>query len=286
MIIDFHTHTFPDKIASKVIESLSQKSRTMAFSDSSVAGLIDCMHRGGIDYAVNLPVMTRPDQVPKINHTLAEQKEWLFSQGIITFGGMHPDYEDYRTELRFLKDAGIRGIKLHPAYQGKNIDDPAFLRIIDYASELGLIVLTHAGIDIGIYDRNYASVDQIRHVIDLLHPPKLVLAHLGNWGAWDCFEKELAGAPVYIDTSFSIGPIAALPGAEPPYLTENLPVEDAVRLIRRHGTEKVLFATDSPWTEMGDYVTLIKDSSLTPDEQRQIFSENAIRLLEMEELKQ
>ena len=37
---------------------------------------------------------------------------------------------------------------------------------------------------------------------------------------------------------------------------------------------------------MGDYVTLIKDSSLTPDEQRQIFSENAIRLLEMEELKQ
>ena len=35
---------------------------------------------------------------------------------------------------------------------------------------------------------------------------------------------------------------------------------------------------------MGDYVTLIKDSALTLDEQHQIFSGNAIRLLEMEGL--
>lgn len=284
MVIDFHTHTFPDKIASRVIESLSLKSRTKAFSDSSVQGLITCMQNGGIDYAVNLPVVTRPDQTVSINHSLVDRKEELFSKGIITFGGMHPDFEDYKQELAYLADHGIRGIKLHPAYQGRNIDDPYYLRIIECASDLGLIVVTHAGIDIGIYDHNYASVDQLQNVIRLVHPPKFVLAHMGGWACWDVFEKELAGAPVYIDTAFSIGPVAPRPDLDPPYLSQNLTVEDAVRIMRRHGTEKVLFATDSPWSEMGEYVKMIATSSLNPAEQSMIFSGNAKKLLGMEDL--
>lgn len=284
MIIDFHTHTFPDKIASRVIDSLSARSRTLAFSDSSTGGLLRCMREAGIDYAVNLPVVTRPDQTVSINHSLAARREELFSQGIITFGGIHPDFSDYRSELRFLKDNGIPGIKLHPAYQGCSIDDPRFLRIIDCASELGLIILTHAGIDIGIYDRNYASAEAIRRVIDIVHPPKLVLAHMGGWGTWDVFEKELAGAPVWIDTAFSLGPISPRPDLESPYLSENLPIEHAVRIMRKHGIEKVLFATDSPWSDMGAYVKMIQNSSLTPAEQAQVFSDNAKKLLEMENL--
>lgn len=33
---------------------------------------------------------------------------------IITFGGMHPNYTNYKEELLRLKQAGIPGIKLHP----------------------------------------------------------------------------------------------------------------------------------------------------------------------------
>ena len=47
-----------------------------------------------------------------------------------------------------------------------------------------MIVLIHAGIDIGIYDRNYASVAQILNVIRDVQPEKFVLAHMGGWACW------------------------------------------------------------------------------------------------------
>ena len=281
MIIDFHTHTFPDRIAGRVLQSLSNASRTLPVVDGTIGGLTANMKAAGVDFAVNLPVMTRPDQVESLNHKMIENQEALLASGIITFGGMHPDYRDYKQELRLLHDHGIKGIKLHPAYQGRDIDDPAFLRIIEAASELGLIVLTHAGIDIGIYDHNYASVPQILNVLRLVAPDRFVLAHMGGWGSWDRFEADLAGAPLWIDTAFSIGPIPVMTDPPAPLASQNLPMEDAVRIMRKHGTDRVLFATDSPWADMVDYVQIIKQSTLSIEEQERILGSNALQLLGM-----
>ncbi|MBR2263647.1 MAG: amidohydrolase family protein [Firmicutes bacterium] len=279
MIIDFHTHTFPDRIAGRVLRSLSNASRTLPVVDGTIGGLTANMKAAGVDFAVNLPVMTRPDQVESLNHKMIENQEALLASGIITFGGMHPDYQDYKQELRLLHDHGIKGIKLHPAYQGRDIDDPAFLRIIEAASELGLIVLTHAGIDIGIYDHNYASVPQILNVLRLVAPDRFVLAHMGGWGSWDRFEADLAGAPLWIDTAFSIGPIPVMTDPPAPLASQNLPMEDAVRIMRKHGTDRVLFATDSPWADMVDYVQMIRESTLSVEEQKQVLGANAVQLL-------
>ena len=95
---------------------------------------------------------------------------------------MHPDYVNYKEELLRLKQAGIPGIKLHPAYQNVDLDDIRMMRIIDEASSQGLITLVHAGIDIGIYDHNYSSVAHILKLLKEVAPEKLVLAHMGNWG--------------------------------------------------------------------------------------------------------
>ena len=281
MIIDLHTHTFPDRIAGRTLEALSQKSRTIPVTDGTVSGLAACMQAAGIDRAINLPVMTRPDQVESLNHKMIDNQEVLLASGIITFGGMHPDYPEYKQELRLLKEAGIKGIKLHPAYQGRNIDDPSFLRIIEAASDLGMIILTHAGIDIGIYDHDYASVPQILNVLRLVAPDRFVLAHMGGWGNWDVFEADLAGAPVWIDTAFSLGPIPVMTEPPAPLLSENLSIEDAVRIMRKHGTDRVLFATDSPWADMKEYVQMIKNSTLSPEEQDRILGGNAMQLLGM-----
>lgn len=280
MIIDFHVHTFPSEISEKVLAKLSRTSHTKYFTDGSSQGLLSSMKDASVTYSVNLPVMTRVDQVEKINSKLIFEREKLFDQGILTFGGMHPDYTDYKTELKRLKDNGIKGIKIHPAYQNTNLDDIRFLHIIDYASNLGLIVLTHAGIDIGIFDHNYASVSQILHVLDTVHPDKFVLAHMGGSGRWKEVEQDLAGADVWFDTAFSIGPVTqddAKSGT--PYLSCNLSDEDFVRIARKHGTDKILFATDSPWEGQKDYIRRMKNMPLTAHEKEQIFSENAIRLL-------
>ena len=259
---------------------LSRLSHTKYFTDGSAAGLIASMKEASVDYSVNLPVMTTADQVEKVNGALIADRESLKEQGILTFGGMHPAYEDYKKELARLKENGILGIKIHPAYQGTDIDDIRMLRIIDAASELGLIVLTHAGIDIGIYDHNYTSVKQVLTILDKIHPPKFVLAHMGGWGCWEDVERDLAGAPVWFDTAFAIGPITpneAKSGT--PYLNSNLSDEAFVRMVRKHGADKILFATDSPWESQKDYVARMEAMPLSEREKELIFSENAKELL-------
>lgn len=282
MIIDFHVHTFPDDISAKVLAKLSKLSHTQYFTDGSTQDLIRSMEQSHVSYSVNLPVMTRADQVEKINSALIASLDPLLTKGIITFGGMHPDYENFKKELLRLKENGMRGIKIHPAYQNTPLDDIRFLRIIDYASDLGLIVLTHAGIDIGIYDRNYASTQQILNVLEQVHPQKFVLAHMGNWACWEAAERDLCGAPVWFDTAFSIGPVTPdIAGSKLPYLTCNLSDADFVRMVRKHGSDKILFATDSPWEDQNDYIARMEKMPLTEEEKQQIFSLNALELLQL-----
>ncbi len=280
MIIDFHTHTFPEKISARVMEQLSAKSKTKYFTDGSAAALVESTKKSGITYSINQPVMTSVEQVEKVNSSLIKQAEELRANGVLTFGGMHPDYENYKAELKRLKDNGIKGIKIHPAYQSVDLDDIRFLRIIDCASELGLVVITHAGVDVGIYDHNYASVKHVLHVIDEVHPEKFVLAHMGGWGCWDEVERDIAGAPVWFDTAFSIGKITPAENRDAePIRSYNLTDEEFVRLTRKHGADKVLFGTDSPWEDQEDYVKRVSDMPLTEEEKQMIFADNAEKLL-------
>lgn len=282
MIIDFHTHTFPEKISAGVVEKLGRLSGTQYFTDGSVRMLSASIEQAGITCSVNLPVMTRCDQVEKVNRSLIGLRETLKRQGIITFGGMHPNYVHYKEELLYLKQNGIQGIKLHPAYQKTDLDDIRFLRIIDCASELGLITVTHAGIDIGFPEYNYASVRHVLHVISEVHPEKFVLAHMGGWGCWDAVERDLAGAPVWFDTAFSIGPVtAAKERDKEPYLSENLSNEAFVRIVRKHGSDRILFGTDSPWEDQRDYIGRLLDMPLTEQEKNRILSDNAVKLLDL-----
>ena len=163
----------------------------MPFTDGSVKGLLASMDKAGITFSVNLPVMTSPEQVEKINSSFIENRDLLLQQGILAFGGMHPNYDasKMRGELLRLKNAGIQGIKIHPAYQKYDLDHPKMMKIIATASELDLIVVTHAGIDIGIYDHDYASVKHVLTVLKEIKPSKLVLAHMGGWGCWEDVER-------------------------------------------------------------------------------------------------
>jgi hypothetical protein len=49
VVIDFHTHVFPDDIAPKAIASLQVQGNILAASDGTVSGLLRSMDRAGID---------------------------------------------------------------------------------------------------------------------------------------------------------------------------------------------------------------------------------------------
>ncbi len=264
-VIDFHTHAFPDKIAGKTIEMLSAKAGIPAHSDGTSEGLRTVLTEAGISLGVVLPVVTRPEQFDSITRFAAQINE-TSAEGakLLSFGGMHPDSPDYKKELQILKEHGFLGIKLHPDYQGVFFDDIRYMRIIEYATELGLIVLTHAGVDIGIPGPVKCTPERTLRVLREVQPEKLVLAHCGGCDLWDEVLDVLAGENVYMDTAYSMG---------------RIPEEQFVTLCRTHGVDKMLFATDCPWGNPKNDLATFLSMPLTEAEQEAILHENAERLL-------
>ena len=52
MIYDFHTHVFPDKIASKTIDKLEGYANIKAYTDGTLTGLKKSMKAGNIDCSI------------------------------------------------------------------------------------------------------------------------------------------------------------------------------------------------------------------------------------------
>lgn len=237
MVIDFHTHIFPDKIAGKTVSYLKNIAQIPAHTDGTARGLLSSMESGGVDCSVILPVVTSPGQFDTIAR-FADQINTEYSdpnreRRLLSFGGIHPDTPDYKQQLRILAESGFRGVKLHPDYQGTDFNDIRCKRIVSRASELGLIVAVHAGVDIGFPEPVRCTPRMALDVIRDVQPDKLVLAHYGGWKKWDEVEQFLVGEQVYFDTAFTQG-----------YLKE----EQFLRILKRHGSDRILFATDSPWS--------------------------------------
>lgn len=263
MVIDFHTHVFPDAIAPRTIRLLEEKSGLKAATDGTLQGLLDSLERCQADRAVILPVVTKPEQFTTIL-AFAEKVKEQHPEKLISFAGIHPDSRDYKKELKLVADAGLPGIKIHPDYQGVMIDDMRYMRILEYASELGLIVVTHAGVDIGMPDPVHCPPDKMRKVLRAVQPEKMVLAHYGGWNQWDEVEEYLAGENVWLDTSFVYD-----------YITK----EQFIQIYRKHDAGKILFATDSPWSDMAKGIQWIRSLALSEEETDNILSGNAMRLL-------
>lgn len=280
MIIDFHTHTFPEALAERAVSSLAKSARAKNYLNGTMDSLRSSMTDAGVDYSILLPVVTKPAQQREINRLAMEINTHSHETGLISFGGIHPDNEDYRQILRHFAGNGMKGIKLHPIFQQTYLDDIRYLRIIDCACENDLIVLVHAGYDISYPHRAYASAPHIIAVLDKLNPKKLVLAHMGGWLCWKESEESIIGRDVWLDTSFSLLPISPAPGTRrDPEENPPLKTKQFLRMVRRHGADRILFGTDSPWSSQKESIDTLKNSGLTPDELTAILGGNGAKLL-------
>ena len=101
MIIDIHTHTFPEKIAHRAIMELKGKSQTPAYTDGTNEDLLRKAKKAGVDLSVIQPVATSPSQVVSINNSSARINEEYSKKGLLSFGCMHPDYPEYPWQLPY-----------------------------------------------------------------------------------------------------------------------------------------------------------------------------------------
>ena len=267
MIIDFHTHVFPDRIAPNTIKLLSKNGGIPPFSDGTVNGLIQKMKDAGTDVSVTLPVMTSPTQFDSINNFAKEINEAFADRSprLISFAGIHPDCDDIAGKMRYIRNLGLLGVKIHPDYQDCFISDERYVKIIECAKENDLIVLTHTGYDFLYSDRPMRCPPEL--ILELVHRipyDKLVLAHLGA----NCMVEKacdmLAGEDVYLDTGFVI-----------------TDVKEALfkKLVSKHGEDKILFATDSPWADTSECVNALKSFNLSGEVEEKILWKNAKKLL-------
>ena len=281
MIVDIHTHTFPDKIARPTVEKLKALSHTQAFSDGTVDGLARSMARFGVDASLVLPVATNERQVIHVNDASARLNDRGPETNIWSFGCMHPDFPGWKEELSRVAALGMRGIKLHPVYQGVDLDDIRYLRILDRCGELGLAVLTHAGLDIGYPGKDNCSPEMGLRAVKQVGPVKLILAHMGGWQQWDRVEELLWDTEVCLDTAYALGHVAPLEEGEPRPL-DHIPrmgAEQFVRMVGKFGARRIFFGTDSPWYSQGAGLRRIRELPLERWEREAILGGNAQTLL-------
>lgn len=274
MIIDFHTHVFPDQIAHKTVEALGKHVDDEPYTDGTISDLLNSMRKAGVDKSVILPVNTRPGQFDSITR-FAKYINDTYDE-LISFGGIHPDDEDPEEKLRYLKDNGFIGIKLHPDYTDTFIDDPRYIRIIAAAKKLGLLVLSHSGKDPAfdvVHCTPQKGAAMLERVNQLVPSDKafFIFAHLGGTHELAETEQYLVGQNCYIDISCSFSGLGGFSS-----ITE----DEIVRVIRNHGADKILFATDSPWNDQKAYIERLRSlTGLSDTEKEMILGKNAERLL-------
>ena len=269
MIIDFHTHMFPDKIAEstiktleKSIEDVSRRS-VKAVIGGNLDALKESMRINGIDYSVVLPIATTVTQSKTINNFAQSING---RDGIFSFGSLHPMQENWEETLEDIKKKGLLGIKLHPEYQQCYVNEKETIRILKKCRELGLYTVFHAGNDHGIKPPRHCTPKQLREALDYVEGDMIIAAHLGGWTMWDEVEKYLVGTPIMFDTAFT---------------KDFIETEQLLRIIKNHGSKKILFATDSPWENQGDSAAFFKALPIEDNEKDDIMYKNAKKLLKI-----
>ncbi len=262
MLIDFHTHCFPDKIAERAIEKLSFACGGITpNTDGTVGSLKSLMANQGVDKAVVLSIATNAHQQASVNDFAAS----INGGNIISFGSVFPDSKNVLYELERIKELGLKGVKLHPDYQGFSVDEEKMKPIYKKISELGLITVFHAGFDYGFPPPYGATPDKMARALRWFESP-VIAAH---WGGLDCGSdviQYLCGKNIYFDTSFGYGTI-------PKYFAE--------KIIETHGTDKILFGTDTPWHTAEMELKLLNTLHLSEEDKEKITHKNAEKLLKL-----
>lgn len=261
-IIDCHCHVYPEKIAAKAVESIGNFYSLPMRYNGTAAEMIRESRAAGVTGSVIFSVATKPSQVGSINRFIAE--ETAAEPSLVGLGTAHPDSEDQKADLDEIAALGLKGVKLHPDFQGFAIDDPRCRRIYELCLERNLTVLIHMGDP--RYD--YSSPARLVRVMKDFPGLSVIGAHLGGWGVWKEAAAELSEfKSILVDCSSSL-----------PFLKP----EEAREIIRSYGADRVLFGTDYPMWDYRDEIARFYALGLTDAENDAILYANAARAFGIE----
>ena len=216
------------------------------------------------DELENLKVVKRKEVAGKIKEA-REQGDLSENAEYDAAKDEQRDIELRIEELEKLKDMDMAGIKFHPPFQKVHLEDPKYEEMWRKINELGFPVLIHMGTAriVRPYDL-YPS--GIRKILKFAPDIPIIMAHMGSFCMMKNPNENLENLPenVFIDTAMS---------AE---LEEAGEFEE---IIRRFGTNRVLYGSDFPYGTQKAAIARIRDSSFTDSEKEDMLWRNAAKIL-------
>lgn len=229
-------------------------------TDGTLGDMLRLMDRHGVEAAVLASIATKPTQAAPILQWSLQVR----SPRVFPFGSAHPDSSTVAADVAAIRDAGLKGVKLHPLYQNFAVDDPRVFPLYDAIQQNDLVLLCHAGYDIGFGNVDLAAPQRFLAILDNFPKLRMVMAHLGGWKYYDRFLETICGRDVWIDTSFAAG-----------YCTE----AQRAAILSRHDSDRIVFASDSPWGGMSLQIEFVEGFPVSDELREKIFYHNAARLL-------
>lgn len=110
-------------------------------------------------------------------------------------------------------------------------------------------------------------------MLDEIKPSRMVLAHMGGWGCWDQVMDRIIGRDVYLDTAFST---TSAPREGAPLSMDLFTV-----MIQKHGADRIVMGSDSPWSDQLDSINAIKNCNIPEESIAKILGDNAKKLLQL-----
>ena len=262
-IFDVHIHIYPEKIALKASQSIGE-----FYGGEQVHGtgtLEDCVSRldaAGIACFAAHSVALQPRNVEAINRFILSARD-RYPQRIVPFAALHPDIENLPAAVEDMAARGFRGFKVHPDMQRFEVDSDRAAPMMEAVAATGLPLLIHCG----DYRYDYDGPKRILALKRRLSSLQIICAHLGGWSQWDDAAACLPGNGLFVDLSSSLYQLAP---------------DRAAEIIRRFGTENVLYGTDYPMWDPEEELQRFLRLPLTDAERADIFWNNADRLFKLD----
>ncbi len=263
--IDFHTHIFPDKIAKPAVEALAKESgEYRPHTDGTLGALVASMDKAGISASLVANIATKPAQTQAILSFCKQIK----SDRIHPLISFHPfnDPDDVEDVFGQAQREGIYGVKLHPMYQGFSIDGKHMYGFYELMASFGFYVMFHTGFDVAFPGNDQAEVEKIRKIANWFKDLTIVCTHVGGWRQWDRIECLRGLENVYTETSMTL-----------PEMSD----EDFVKRLSVFSEDRVLFGTDSPWTDQKEQLQRTLALPLSQERKEKLLYANAARLLRL-----
>jgi hypothetical protein len=209
---------------------------------------------------------------------------------LVTFICIAPDLGDSKDmvqELVLRVRKGAKGVKLHPGLFHFFPNDKRLWPIYRQCQELGLPILADSAPSPGFHilsawrtpvpkmSFEYGEPSNFAQVLENFPHLTLILAHLGS-AYWDERVELAKKFPnVYFDTSQGF----VAPDQIPYNPRRGLAEEDAVRIIRKIGVERIMFGSDGPALDREPQLEQLLRLPLNNREKQMILSKNAKEIL-------